>query len=103
MFTTAIRHPVTDYANWKSVYDTFPPTTAGAKVRKSESLGLEDSNMVTVVAGFDTLELAKSYLNNPNLKAKTKPASLAPRGSRSTKRWSRSSPHPRIPSGTRGM
>jgi hypothetical protein len=25
---------------------------------------------VTVVAGFDTLELAKSFLNNPNLKAK---------------------------------
>ena len=69
MFTTAIRHSVTDYAKWKSVYDTFPPTTAGAKYARVNR-SVEDSNMVTVVAGFDTLELAKSYLNNPNLKAK---------------------------------
>ena len=30
----------------------------------------EDPNLVTVVAGFDTLESAKTFLNNPNLKAK---------------------------------
>ena len=69
MINTAIRHSVTDYATWKSVYDTFPPTTAGAKYARVNR-SVEDSNMVTVVAGFDTLELAKSYLNNPNLKAK---------------------------------
>jgi hypothetical protein len=69
MINTAIRHSVTDYATWKSVYDTFLPTTAGAKYARVNR-SVEDPNMVTVVAGFDTLELAKSFLNNPNLKAK---------------------------------
>ena len=69
MINTAIRHSVTDYATWKSVYDTFLPTTAGAKYARVNR-SVEDPNMVTVVAGFDTLELAKSFLDNPNLKAK---------------------------------
>jgi hypothetical protein len=69
MINTAIRHSVTDYAKWKSVYDTYLPTTAGAKYARVNR-SVEDPNMVTVVAGFDTLELAKSFLNNPNLKAK---------------------------------
>jgi hypothetical protein len=69
MINTAIRHSVTDYAKWKSVYDTFLPTTAGAKYARVNR-SVEDPNTVTVVAGFDTLELAKSFLNNPNLKAK---------------------------------
>jgi len=69
MINTAIRHSVTDYAKWKSVYDTFLPTTAGAKYARVDR-SVEDPNLVTVVAGFDTLELAKTFLNNPNLKAK---------------------------------
>jgi hypothetical protein len=69
MINTAIRHSVTDYAKWKSVYDTFLPTTAGAKYARVNR-SVEDPNLVTVVAGFDTLELAKSFINDPNLKAK---------------------------------
>ena len=69
MINTAIRHSVTDYGKWKSVYDTFLPTTAGAKYARVNR-SVEDPNLVTVVAGFDTLELAKTFLNNPNLKAK---------------------------------
>lgn len=69
MINTAIRHSVTDYAKWKSVYDTFLPTTAGAKYARVNR-SVEDPNLVTVVAGFDTLELAKTFLNNPDLKAK---------------------------------
>jgi hypothetical protein len=60
---------VTDYAKWKSVYDTFLPTTAGAKYARVNR-SVEDPNLVTVVAGFDTLELAKTFLNNPDLKVK---------------------------------
>jgi hypothetical protein len=69
MINTAIRHSVTDYAKWKSVYDTFLPTTAGAKYARVNR-SVEDPNLVTVVAGFDTLELAKTFLNDPNLKVK---------------------------------
>ena len=80
MINTAIRHSVTDYAKWKSVYDTFLPTTAGAKYARVNR-SVEDPNMVTVVAGFDTLELAKTFLNNPNLKVKMTEAGVigAPR------------------------
>ena len=80
MINTAIRHSVTDYAQWKSVYDTFLPTTAGAKYARVNR-SVEDPNMVTVVAGFDTLELAKTFLNNPNLKVKMTEAGVigAPR------------------------
>lgn len=69
MITTAIRHPVTDYGKWKSVYDTFTPTSAGAKFARVNR-SVDDPNMVTIVAGFDTLELAKEFVNHPNLKAK---------------------------------
>ena len=75
MINTAIRHSVTDYAKWKSVYDTFLPTTAGAKYARVNR-SVEDPNLVTVVAGFDTLELAKTFLNNPNLKAKMTEAGI---------------------------
>jgi len=69
MITTAFRHSVTDYATWKAVYDTFPPTSGGAKYARVNR-SVDDPNMVTVVAGFDTLELAKGFINNPDLKAK---------------------------------
>jgi hypothetical protein len=69
MINTAIRHSVTDYAKWKSVYDTFTPTSAGAKFARVDR-SVDDPNMVTVVAGFDTLELAKEFINNPTLKTK---------------------------------
>jgi hypothetical protein len=69
MITTAIRHSVTDYGKWKTVYDTFRPTSEGAKFARVNR-SVEDPNMVTVVAGFDTLELAKAFINNPDLKVK---------------------------------
>ncbi|RPI25208.1 MAG: cyclase [Actinobacteria bacterium] len=75
MITTAFRHPVTDYAKWKTVYDTFPPTSGGAKYARV-SRSVEDPNMVTVVAGFDTIELAKTFINNPALKAKMSEAGV---------------------------
>ena len=68
MITTAVRHSVTDYGKWKAVYDTFRPTSEGAKFARVNR-SVEDPNMVTVVAGFDTIELAKAFLDNPKLKA----------------------------------
>lgn len=69
MITTAIRHSVNDYATWKSVYDTFTPLSGGAKFARVNR-SVDDPNVVTVVAGFDTLELAKTFINDPNLKAR---------------------------------
>jgi hypothetical protein len=69
MITTAIRHSVSDYGQWKTVYDTFTPTSEGAKFARVNR-SIEDPNLVTVVAGFDTLELAQAFLSNPHLKSK---------------------------------
>jgi hypothetical protein len=69
MITTALRHSVSDYGQWKNVYDTFTPTSAGARFA-TVNRSVEDPNLVTVVAGFDTIELAQAFLANPNLKAK---------------------------------
>ena len=76
MITTAIRHSVTDYAKWKTVYDTFRPTSEGGATFARVNRSVEDPNMVTVVAGFDTLELAQAFLNNPNLRTKMTEAGI---------------------------
>jgi hypothetical protein len=75
MITTAIRHSVTDYGKWKTLYDTHRPTSEGAKFARVNR-SVDDPNMVTVVAGFDTLELAQAYLDNPNLKTKMTEAGI---------------------------
>ncbi len=75
MITTAIRHSVTDYAKWKNVYDTFRPTSEGAKFARVNR-SVDDPNMVTVVAGFDTLELANAFVNSPTLKTKMTEAGI---------------------------
>ena len=49
MFLMAIKHKVHNYESWKSVYDTFPPTAAGAlfsRVNRS----VDDANDVLVVS-----------------------------------------------------
>jgi hypothetical protein len=75
MITTAIRHSVTDYGKWKTVYDTFTPTSEGAKFARVNR-SVDDPSMVTVVAGFETVELARAFVNNPALKAKMSEAGV---------------------------
>lgn len=69
MIVAAINHRVPDYDRWKAVYDSFPPTSGGAKFARVNR-AVDDANIVTVVAGFDTLGAAKAFLDNPELKAK---------------------------------
>lgn len=69
MILAAIRHPVPDYDKWKSVYDTYPPTSNGAKFARVNR-SVDDPNIVMVVCGFDTLDEAKAFNNDPTLKAK---------------------------------
>ena len=67
MIVVAIRHPVADYDAWKAVYDTKHPGTFGAKFARVNR-GVDDPNVVTVVAGFDTVEAAKAMVESPDLK-----------------------------------
>ena len=75
MINTAGCHSVTGFSKWRSVLSLNLPTSEGAKYAKV-SRSVDDPNMVTVVAGFDTLELAKAFVNNPNLKAKMTEAGI---------------------------
>ena len=69
MIITAIRHPVQNYDTWKAVYDTMPPTSRGAKFSRVNR-SVDDSNMVVVVAGFDSLDEAEAFLGSAELREK---------------------------------
>ena len=67
MFVAAITHSVADYDAWKEVFDRFLPTARGAlfaRVNRS----VDDPNRIAVVAGFDSLDAAHSFLGDPELK-----------------------------------
>lgn len=68
MIVVAIRHPVADYDAWKAVYDSRHPGTFGAKFARINR-AVDDPNIVTVVAGFDSVEAAKGMVESPDLKA----------------------------------
>ena len=67
MYVLAINHEVSDYESWKNAFDTFPPARGGALFHRVNR-NVEDGNNVTVVAGFDTVETALQFRDNPDLK-----------------------------------
>ncbi len=69
MIVAAVRHGVRDYDAWKAVYDTYPPSAGGAKFARVNR-SVDDPNMVAVVCGFESVEAARAFLDNPDLKAK---------------------------------
>lgn len=75
MIVAAIRHPVNDYDAWKAVFDGFPPTDGGALFARVNR-AVDDPNMITVVAGFETVEAAQGFLNDPTLKEKMQEAGV---------------------------
>jgi len=76
MFVVAINHPVSDYDQWKAVYDTMPPTSRGAKFARVNR-SVDDPNLITVVSGFDSLDVLNGFLSDPDLKSKMKEAGVA--------------------------
>lgn len=69
MVLMAIKHQVRDYDAWKSVFDTYPPTAAGALFHRVNR-STEDGNTVLVVAGFASEAEAEAFRSNPELKDK---------------------------------
>ncbi len=69
MIVAAVRHSVDDFDQWKAVFDEFPPTEGGALFARVNR-AVEDPNTIAVVAGFETLQAATAFLENPELKAK---------------------------------
>lgn len=66
MYVMAIKHKVRDYATWKSAYDTFPPTAAGATFSRVNR-ATDDPNDVLVVTGWNAEKDAQSFRANPEL------------------------------------
>jgi hypothetical protein len=66
MIVMAIKHKVRDYTAWKSVYDTFPPTAAGALFARVNR-ATDDANDVLIVSGWNTVQDAQAFKSNPDL------------------------------------
>jgi uncharacterized protein YbjT (DUF2867 family) len=69
MIVMAIKHKVRDFGSWKSVYDSFPPTAAGALFARVNR-ATEDTNDVLVVTGWNTVKDAQAFKSSPELSAK---------------------------------
>ncbi len=68
MIVAAIQHPVADYEAWKKVYDEENPVKLGHALFARVNRSVDDPNTITVVAGFESLEKARGFLDNPELK-----------------------------------
>ena len=67
MYVMAINHDVENYDRWKAAFDEYPPSTGGALVhRLNRNVG--NANNITVVCGWDSLEAATAFRDNPELK-----------------------------------
>ena len=65
-----VQHEVEDLAQWKAVFDSKLDLRR-ANGEKSEQIlhDAEDANNLTIISEWDSLENARSYAQNPALKA----------------------------------
>jgi len=68
MKVMAVNHQVEDYDRWKAVFDEFPPSSGGALFHRINR-NVDDPSNITVVAGFESLESVKAFLDNDEFKA----------------------------------
>lgn len=68
MYVVAIHHAVQDFEKWKLIYDTHPPTVGWGGAFARVHRGVDDPNLVTVLAGFDSLDALKAMAFSPGLK-----------------------------------
>ena len=66
MIVMAIKHKVRDFGSWKSAYDSFPPTAAGALFARVNR-ATDDPNDVLVVSGWNAVKDAQAFQSNPEL------------------------------------
>jgi hypothetical protein len=64
-----VRHPVSDYAAWRDVYDAFDAERRGmGVVGDAVYQSADDPNDVTAWHDFATVEEAKAYASSPRLR-----------------------------------
>jgi hypothetical protein len=70
MATLFVRHSVKDFAAWRVAYDGFAPhQKAGGVLAEAVYQNAEDPNDVTVTHEFASVEAARAFLANPDLKS----------------------------------
>jgi hypothetical protein len=62
--------PLSDYAAWRKVYDSVAPMQkAGGMTAEAVYRGVDDSNEVTVIHEFASIEAARAFARSADLKA----------------------------------
>ncbi|MCP4779922.1 MAG: cyclase [Hyphomicrobium sp.] len=70
MVTLFGRHPVADYKAWRKVFDEFYPTRKRVGViREVVYRSADDPNDITMLFDFATIEEARAFPNNDELRA----------------------------------
>ena len=78
MTTAFIQHKVTDYNDWKQVYDSVADMQkADGVIAQAVYQSVEDPNDVTVTHEFATLEAAQAFLASDDLKQAMEHAHVA--------------------------
>jgi heme-degrading monooxygenase HmoA len=67
MYVMAINHDVEDYEAWKVAFDAFPPARGNARFHRVNR-NVDNPNNITIVSGFDTVQAALDFRENPDLK-----------------------------------
>lgn len=68
MVVLAITHTVKDYETWKKVYDEQNPVKLGHSLFARVNRRVDDPNTIAVVSGFESVEKAEAFVNDPELK-----------------------------------
>jgi uncharacterized protein (DUF1330 family) len=69
MAVSVVLHQVADYDAWRKVYDSFADVQkAGGVTRESVHRMAGDPDNVLVLHYFDTVDAAKAFFANPELK-----------------------------------
>ena len=67
---TIASHPVKDFDAWKTIFDQFEPVRKKAGERSAVVLRhADDSNMVTVINTWDSIEVFQALFSREELKA----------------------------------
>jgi hypothetical protein len=76
--TLIVRHPVTDYAAWRAVYDSVEPLRAQHGCTDQRVLqDPADANDVVAIHDFPTVEQAQAFASDPGLKDAMQRAGVA--------------------------
>jgi quinol monooxygenase YgiN len=78
MTTVLIQHKVKDFAEWKKVFDAAAEMrTSSGEISAQIFRDASDSNSLTVLNKWDSLENAQKFIHSPDLKAAMEKAGVA--------------------------